>query len=107
MTPNESVIAIHVHATRRPKTIGCAEEERKEEDVGQAELGGGVLAGMGKPMDRTLKTSGCSSTMCFVGPRSTEKMSTGTIRSATRSTQVAASKKARNHQPARATATSS
>ena len=104
VAPNESAIKIQVRPTRRPKRSAAPRKREKKRTSGRPSWAELCWPGSGKEIESALKTCGWFSTISFVGPRATEKMSTGTIRTAIEETQESASKKERNHHATATTA---
>ena len=100
----ESVISTQVSPGRRWKRTAEPRKSAKKRTSGRPSCAALCSPGSGKEIESASKICGCSSTITLVGPRKTEKVSTGTMRMATSSTQLTDSKKARNHQPAAVTA---
>src|SRR6266550_2498069 len=84
VVPNESAIASQVQPTRKPNRTAAARKREKKRMSGRPSWADECRPGSGKAMLRASKTCGWFLTISFVGPRATEKLSTGMIRTATR-----------------------
>jgi hypothetical protein len=106
VAPKESAIASQVRLRRRPNRTAAPRKSAKKRTSVRPSWAADSSPGTRRKMLRASKTSGRSVVIVLVGPRATEKRSTGTIRRATSRTHQAASKNDRNHQPTKVAAAS-
>src|SRR5205823_14608673 len=99
VAPNESVIRTHVSQGRKRKRAAAARKSAKNIKSGRPRFAPLRSPGIGKAKEKSEKTCACFVTITFVGPRQTEYASTQGMISATRTTQLSASKYERKAKP--------
>src|SRR5262249_9377350 len=104
----DAVIAIQVSPGRKPKRAAEARNSEKNSRSGSPRFAADASPGIGKAMEKVVKTCSWCLTISFVGPRgeNTENASTNGMMHATRTTQLSCSKYGRNAKPRKATAKS-